>query len=62
MTAPTERERLARLICETTHPRGVGGYRMGEPPASVTWCFTRKPSAWHRWWVRFTLGWVWIDQ
>lgn len=40
----------------------VGGYRMGEPPASVTWCFTRKPSAWHRWWVRFTLGWIWVDQ
>lgn len=35
----------------------AGAYRM----ENVYWSLTRKPSAWHRWWVRFTLGWVWED-
>ena len=31
----------------------VGGYDVG----GVTYMLTKKPSAWHRFWVRVVLGW-----
>jgi hypothetical protein len=40
----------------------VGGYRLGEVGGSFTFNLTRKPSAWHRFWMRACLGWVWVDQ
>ena len=35
----------------------VGGYDVG----GVTYMLTKKPSAWHRFWVRVVLGWEWKD-
>lgn len=35
----------------------AGAYQM----ENVYWSLTRKPSAWHRFWVRVVLGWTWED-
>lgn len=42
-------------------PRYVGGYQMGQAPATYTFNLTRRPSRWHRFWVRAVLGWRWVD-
>lgn len=41
-------------------PIYVGGYRLGPHP-SITFNLTRTPAAWHRFWMRVCLGWVWVD-
>lgn len=40
------------------NPKYAGGYRMG----NVLFMLLKKPSAWHRFWVRMTLGWKWEDE
>lgn len=38
-------------------PPAVGAYHMD----NIGFHLTKKPSAWHRFWVRMVLGWVWRD-
>lgn len=43
-----------------TIPVYVGGYQIGGDNG-LTVNLTRKPSAWHRFWMRACLGWTWKD-
>jgi hypothetical protein len=41
----------------------AGWYRVDTGPGPcISFVFRRKPSAWHRFWVRFFLGWTWADE
>ena len=40
----------------------VGGYRINQGSYGIMFNFTVKPSAWHRFWCRMCLGWVWEDR
>lgn len=45
-------------------PPSVGCYNINggkDKTGSIQFIFSHKPSAWHRMWTRFFLGWVWID-
>lgn len=42
-------------------PRMVGGYRLNPAPPYLTFQYAQKPSAWHRFWTWFFLGWTWVD-
>lgn len=42
-------------------PKYVGGYRMGDPPFTVQFNFTKKPNWFHRKMMNLCLGWEWVD-
>lgn len=41
-------------------PIYAGGYQLGGPNG-LQINIQRKPSSWHRFWMRVCLGWVWVD-
>ncbi len=57
MTTPDET--LGRY--EFQNPRYAGAYHLGGDGPTISFAVARKPSAWHRFWMRTCLGWVWRD-
>jgi len=41
-------------------PVFAGGYKMGKGDSYFIFNLRHRPSLWYRFWVRWTLGWVWV--